>query len=103
MSLTSSYGTRDFWCGTRGTLDCDKWLITGQGSSMKDKVQGEIKVAPEVTDGHMQNFLECVRSRQAPRADVQAGFSHAVAGILCSEALAKGRRMRFDRARLEIV
>jgi hypothetical protein len=51
----------------------------------------------------MHNFLECVRSRQTPRADVQAGFSHAVAAIMCSEALAKGRRMRFDRDRLEIV
>jgi hypothetical protein len=51
----------------------------------------------------MHNFFECLRTRQTPRADVQAGFSHAVAGIMASEALARGRRMRFDPAKLEIV
>jgi hypothetical protein len=50
----------------------------------------------------MENFLECVRSRQTPRADVQAGFSHAVAGIMSSEALARGRRVRLDRDKLEL-
>jgi hypothetical protein len=33
---------------------------------------------------------------------VEAGFSHAVAGIMSSQALAQGRRMRFDREALEI-
>ena len=103
MNLANSAGTRTNWHGTLGTLDCEKFVLSGEGSQMPDKVRGEVKVQPETTDSHMQNFLECVRSRQAPRADVQAGFSHAVAGIMASEALAKGRRMRFDRERLEIV
>lgn len=103
MSLTNGAGDRNRWFGARGTLDGDKRLITGEGSSMPDKVREEIKIAPETTDSHMHNFLECVRSRQTPRADVQAGFSHAVAGIMASEALAKGRRMRFDPVKLEIL
>ena len=56
-----------------------------------------------VASSHMHNFLECVRSREKPRADVQAGFSHAVAGIMSATALAQGRRVRFDAAKLEIV
>jgi predicted dehydrogenase len=102
MSLTNSYGVRQLWMGTRGTADLEKGVITGEGSSMKDKVAGEIRIEKETTNSHMHNFLECIRSRQTPRADVQAGFSHAVAGIMASEALAKGRRMGFDRERLEI-
>jgi hypothetical protein len=51
----------------------------------------------------MRNWLECLRSRRQPRADVQAGFSHAVAGIMCSQAHEKGRRMTFDRQKLEIL
>ncbi len=103
MSLTNSGGNRNVWFGTRGTLDCDKGLITGEGSEMKDRVDRPITIQPEVTDSHMHNFLECVRSRQKPRADVQAGFSHAVAGIMAAQALAEGRRVRFDPARLEIL
>jgi predicted dehydrogenase len=103
MSLTNSAGVRDMWCGTRGTLDSVKWTVSGEGSSQPDRVKESTTVQPEVTNSHMHNFLECVRSRQQPRADVQAGFSHAVALILSSEALAKGRRIGFDPARLELV
>jgi hypothetical protein len=89
--------------GTKGTADLEKGIITSEGSAMKDKVAAEIKIEKETTNSHMHNFLECVRSRQTPRADVQAGFSHAVAGIMASEALARGRRMTFDRDKLEIL
>ncbi len=103
MSLTNSAGIRTVWYGTRGTLDCERWIMSGEGSSAKDKIPGEVRIEPDPTSSHLQNFLECVRSRKAPRADAQAGFSHAVAGIMAAEALAKGRRMRFDSARLEIL
>lgn len=103
MTLTNSAGVRTNWYGTRGTMDCEKWTISGEGSSMKDKIAAESKIEPVVTDSHMHNFLECLRSRQKPRADVQAGFSHAVAGIMSSTALETGRRVRFDASKLEIV
>jgi predicted dehydrogenase len=103
MSLTNSAGVRHLWMGTKGTADLEKGIITSEGSAMKDKVAAEIKIEKETTNSHMHNFLECVRSRQTPRADVQAGFSHAVAGIMASEALARGRRMTFDRDKLEIL
>ena len=103
MTLTNAAGIRNMWYGTRGTLDCEKWIISGEGSSMKDKLQAESKIEPLVTNSHMHDFLECLRSRKQPRADVEAGFSHAVAGIMSATALANGRRMRFDRTKLEIV
>jgi predicted dehydrogenase len=103
MSLTNAAGNRNMWYGTRGTLDCDKWVLSGEGSKMKDKLPAEIKLEPEIANSHMQNFLECIRSRGVPRADVQAGFSHAVAVIMAGDALRLGRRMTFDAKRLEIV
>ena len=102
MTLTNSAGVRTNWHGTRGTMDCEKWTISGDGSSMQDKIAAESKIEPVVTDSHMHNFLECIRSRQQPRADVQAGFSHAVAGIMSSTALAEGRRIGFDSLKLEL-
>ena len=51
----------------------------------------------------MKNFLECVRSRQQPAAPIEAGFSHAVAGCMSAVAMETGRRVRFDRGKLELV
>lgn len=107
MTLTNGAANSVNWYGTRGTMTGvvggPTYTISGAGSNMPDKL-GEPKVIePEKSNSHMQNFLECVRSRGTPRANYQAGFSHAVAGIMAETALAEGRRVRFDRERLEIV
>lgn len=103
MSLTNAAGNRNMWYGTRGTLDADTLKITGAGSRQPDRLMEEIRVQPEPTTSHMHNFLECVRTRQTPRADIQAGFSHAVAVCMAGEALHTGRKIRFDRERLEMI
>jgi hypothetical protein len=51
----------------------------------------------------MENFLECVRTRGTPRADIQAGFSHAVAVCMAGLALDLGKKIRFDRDKLELI
>lgn len=103
MSLTNAAPNRNQWFGTRGMLDCDTLKITGEGSTGTDRIPTEIGIERVETDTHMQNFLRCVRSRRTPRADIQAGFSHAVAGIMAAEARRTGRRVLFDADRLEIV
>jgi predicted dehydrogenase len=103
MSLTNAEPNRNNWYGTLGTLDCDAMKISGLGSKDANRIASEIAVAKVETDTHMENFLRCVRSRETPRADIQAGFSHAVAGIMSAEALRTGRRVTFDAERLEIV
>ena len=103
MSLTNSAGNRNFWHGTRGTLDAEGFRISGDGSNAPDKLTEEIKIEPVSVTSHMHNFLECVRSRQAPRADIEAGFSHAVACCMAGQALATGRRIGLDRANLTLI
>lgn len=103
MSLTNAAPNRNHWYGTRGMLDCDTLKITGEGSKAPDRIQSEIAVEKVQTDTHMENFLRSIRSRQPPRADIQAGFSHAVAGIMSAEALRTQRRVTFDSERLEMV
>jgi predicted dehydrogenase len=103
MSLTNTAGNRNFWFGTRGTLDADAWTLSGEGSRLPDRIEKAMKIEPEPTDSHMHNFLACVRSRQTPRAPIDAGFSHAVACVMAGKALDTGRKVRFDRERLELV
>ena len=102
MSLTNAAGNRNLWFGTRGTLDMDAWRISGEGSKASDRLEREIKIEPETVTSHMHDFLDCVRTRRAPRASIEAGFSHAVACTMASQALETGRKVGFDRERLQM-
>ena len=102
MSLTNAAPIRNCWYGTKGTLDCETWTASGSGSTDHERITEAVKIQPEAANSHMANFLECVRSRGTPRASIDDGFAHAVAGIMSAEALKHGRRVRFDRRKLEI-
>jgi predicted dehydrogenase len=96
------------WFGTRATLDAkslspsQKWIVSGQGSGEPDRVNGELEVVPVESPHHMQNFLDCVRSRKQPIAPIEAGYAHSVAVIMADEALTGGRRMVYDPARRDV-
>lgn len=96
------------WFGTRGTLDAknlssrEHWMASGQGSGEPDKLTAEIQVPENQPAHHMQNFFDCVRSRQAPIAPIEAGYAHSVAVIMADEALVSGRRMVYDHPRREV-
>lgn len=47
---------------------------------------------------HIRNFLECVRTRQDPRATVEMGQYTNVTLCMASESLKTGRRIRFNAA-----
>ena len=97
------------WFGTRATLDAknlspsQKWVVSGQGSGEPDRVKSDVEVAPIETPHHMQNFLDCVRSRKQPIAPIEAGYAHSVAVIMADEALTTGRRMIYDPARRDVL
>ena len=97
------------WFGTRATLDAknlspsQKWIVSGQGSGEADRVKSDVEVAPIETPHHMQNFLDCVRSRKQPIAPIEAGYAHSVAVIMADEALTTGRRMIYDPARRDVL
>jgi predicted dehydrogenase len=103
MSLTNAGGNRNVWYGTKGTLDLDRLTISGDGSRDPRRVTETIAVENQPVESHMANFLRAVRSRKTPRASVDAGFAHAVAGCMAAESLETGRRVSFDREKLEIV
>ena len=55
------------------------------------------------TRAHIRNFLECIKTRKDPNATVEMGQSTAVVLCMAMEALRKGRRMRWDGARRDMV
>jgi hypothetical protein len=62
---------------------------------------GEIS-SPSTPDFHIANWLDCLRSRQAPMAPIDAGYAHSVTVIMADEALLRGARMIYDPKKREI-
>jgi predicted dehydrogenase len=50
------------------------------------------------TDLHVQNFLECVRTRKAPTAPMKLGFQAALVVQMANLSLRQGRRMKWNAA-----
>jgi predicted dehydrogenase len=60
--------------------------------------KGDVEVS-----NHMENFLECVRTRALPRCGVGRAFEEAVAIVMSVEAFRQDRKVRWDPAKEEIV
>lgn len=101
MSLTNSAGNRNIWFGEKGIFDGDRLVFLPEGSRNPDRLTEPRKIERSRLNSHTDNWLQCIRSRQTPRADIQAGFSHAVAGTMAAAALETGRRITFDPGKLE--
>ncbi len=90
-------------CGTEGRLWIDRGRFefhpAGRGA------QPVIVKAPrqDMTLDHVNDFLDCVRTRQLPRGDVLIGHRSAQASHLGNIAYVQKRRLKFDPIREEIL
>jgi len=90
-------------CGTQGRLLIDRahYEFHPLGRNAEPVV---VKAAPhDMTLDHVNNFLDCVRSRQRPNADVLIGHRSAQASHLGNIAYVEKRRIDFDPIREEIL
>jgi predicted dehydrogenase len=93
-------------------LDGDKARMDIGRESLKVFPQGGEDVASIVktsakgfgyaTDLHVQNFLECVRTRQRPTAPMELGFQAALVVQLANLSLRQGRRMRWNHQQQKV-
>jgi len=94
--------------GTRGSINCEdwswngEWPVSGEGTDEPDRIQPGTKLPSVASVHHMKNWLDCLRTRQAPNAPIEAGYAHAVAGIMADEAFIRGRRITYDPVKKEI-
>lgn len=110
----SSLGAGPVIYGTNGRLDVPSLTATGDGGGgavtivertrephevridSSKKIGAVVRLQPEPSVSHMRNWMECIRSRQTPNADITAGYSHSVAVIMAIRALHSGRKTYFD-------
>ncbi len=84
--------------GTEGTLKIDRggFHIYREGVRDGNPVLSE-RSFEDGTIPHMQNFLDCVRSRKEPHAPIQAGVSCALAGHIGNLALRRGGQLTWPQ------
>jgi hypothetical protein len=91
MGLGNASGGHFTVHGTRETLDADRWAIKPEN---KGGMSRQLAAEPAVS--HMENWLECLRSRRRPNADIEFGYQHVVATVMAAQALETGRRQTYD-------
>lgn len=89
-------------CGTEGKL-----LITRGSyeflSAERNAKPVIVKAEKEQTIEHVENFLDCCRTRKLPNGDVWIGHRSAQASHLANIAYLQKRRLKFDPDREEIL
>jgi len=100
--FANSAGDHTVVYGTNGTLNVETSEVTGDGGGGDDKIKETIKLEKQPNVSHMQNWLDCIRSRKQPNATARMGYSHSVATLMAVHAVESGRKVIYDRDEMEI-
>ena len=79
------------------------------GSEASAQARAAATVTPDIVGGsdttnlHMQNFIDCVRSRKEPNCPFEIGFRSAIACQMAVFSYRQGRTVHWDEGREEIV
>ena len=89
-------------CGTEGRLwiDRSRYEFHPLGRNAQPTV---VQASSDLDLDHVENFLECVRSRKLPNGDVLIGHRSAQASHLGNLSYMQKRRIDFDPVREEIL
>jgi predicted dehydrogenase len=121
----SAGGTKEIYYSNGGSLNLDTNKIGPEGG-MKQREANEMKMQPNLlapmtlaeaaqvetsadtgaddsTLAHMRNWMECVKSRKTPNADIHAAYNHSVALCMTIAALQTGKRVTFDDKKQDVV
>ena len=90
--------------GDKGWLRVARGYIECSDASLLAKSETAIQAGDyEMSAGHMQNFIDCVRSRQNPIAPVEVGCSTAIVCCLVNIAHELQRPVKWDPATVSFV
>jgi predicted dehydrogenase len=85
--------------GTNGWIWVNRSSIEASDPALIDTPLQNPAIKLEVSDDHMANFFEAVRSRKDPVCPVEGGHQSAVVGHLIVIALRTGRSLKWDPAK----
>ncbi len=92
--------------GDEAVLDLVNWnepMLTTDGINEEKAQKADSRPVEHVPcPDHFLNWLQCLRTRETPNADIEAGYQHAVACILAVRACDTGRRQVYDAEKRKI-
>lgn len=92
--------------GNEAVMDMVEWekpvLRREGGNAPTGKSAEPEPIAPVERPDHVLDWLQCIRSRQAPNANIDAGYQHATAVIMAMMSFDTGSRMVYDAEKREI-
>jgi len=115
----SAGGIKEIYYSNGGMLDMDKQRVTPEGG-LSARAAAEMKMQPNLledfslsanvekmetsantgadpmTTANMRNWMECVRSRKQPNANIDAGYSHSLALCMTIAAIQTGQKVTFN-------
>ncbi len=86
------------FCGTEGHLRIDRTKYEFFGPE-RNAAPAVTACKTDLVEEHVQNFLDCIKSRNLPNGDVQKGHRSAQAAHLANLSYAQRRRIHFDPER----
>jgi len=125
--MTNEAGeVKELYYSNGGTLDLDKKTVSPEGGLSKqyaDEMDLQPNLLPRIslldsapkiatsadtggdpdTSANVRNWMECVRSRETPNANIEAGYQHSVALCMTIAAIQTGRRVTFDDTKQEVI
>jgi len=100
--LNGTRGSYLYFHGTQATLELDRggYKVSGQKWKGKQVAEDKLSRPPGASKGlsahHVRNFLDCVKTREKPNADVEIGHKTAVFCHLGNIATKLGRSLDWD-------
>ncbi len=85
--------------GEHGTVTIDRGRYRIEPAGLAGEARAEIKGEPDGTTRHLQNWVDCMRSRRLPVADVEIGHRTATLCHLGNIARWTGRKLKWDPKR----
>ena len=120
----SAGGTKELYYSNGGMMNLDTNKVTSEGGLQAREAKAmnmqanllepfdlpamSIETSADtggdpMTTAHMRNWMECVRDRKKPNADIVAGYNHSIANIMCTACLRTGEKATFDEKTQEVM
>jgi predicted dehydrogenase len=111
ITMTIAGGHDDIKMGTKW-IGTEGWVYVNRGDfdasniewrKMRELPENQQKVKTYVSDDHMRNFLDCVRSRKPTITPVETAHHSAIPGHLGLIAMRVGRKIKWDVKKEHII
>jgi predicted dehydrogenase len=89
--------------GQKGRISIDRGKVASDPPQIAKEPTKPDEIHLYKSDNHMRNWLECIRSRQRPAADVEIGHRSATVCHLGNIARWVGRKLTWDPAKEEFI